>query len=134
MSTFLWVIFALAYLTALIVLGMATLRKGHTALFCFGILVPFLWIVGALMAPTPEAAAADARTTSNNQGERIDEKYRPCRVRRNDAVAGGHGQHHLRHRHRTRPPVPTRLGSAGRRSQAGRHLRLVPITLGEGVI
>jgi hypothetical protein len=62
-STFLWFLCALAYLTALIVLGMATLRKGHTALFWFGILVPFLWIVGALMGPTPEVSAAAARTS-----------------------------------------------------------------------
>jgi hypothetical protein len=54
-STFLWILCALAYLTALVVLGMATLRKGHTALFWFGVLFPFLWIVGALMGPTPEA-------------------------------------------------------------------------------
>jgi len=63
LSTFLWILCALAYLTALIVLGMATLRKGHTALFWFGILFPFLWIVGALMGPTPQAAAAEARAS-----------------------------------------------------------------------
>jgi len=62
-STFLWFLCALAYLTALIVLGMATLRKGHTALFWFGILLPFLWIVGALMGPTPAAAAGEARAS-----------------------------------------------------------------------
>ena len=63
MSTFLWILCALAYLTALVVLGMATLRKGHTALFWFGILFPLLWIVGALMAPTPDAAAVEARAS-----------------------------------------------------------------------
>jgi hypothetical protein len=62
MSTFLWIVLVVLYLTALIVLGIATLRKGHTALFWFGILCPFLWIVGALMRPTPAAAAAEART------------------------------------------------------------------------
>jgi hypothetical protein len=56
-STFVWILCALAYLTALVVLGMATLRKGHTALFWFGILFPFLWIVGALMGLTPAAEA-----------------------------------------------------------------------------
>jgi hypothetical protein len=59
-STFLWIVCALAYITALVVLGMATLRKGHAALFWSGILFPFLWIVGALMGPTP---AAEARTS-----------------------------------------------------------------------
>jgi hypothetical protein len=62
MSTFLWFLLAAVYLTALFVLGLATLRKGHTALFGFGIIFPLLWIVGALMAPTPAVAAAEART------------------------------------------------------------------------
>jgi hypothetical protein len=61
MSTFIWFLLAALYLTALIVLGLTTLRKGHTALFWFGIIFPILWIVGALMAPTPRAAAAEAR-------------------------------------------------------------------------
>lgn len=46
------------YLTALISLGMMTLCKGHTLLFVVGIVLPILWIVGALMAPTPRAAGA----------------------------------------------------------------------------
>jgi hypothetical protein len=61
MSTFLWFLVAVLYLTALIALGLTTLRKGHTALFWFGIILPILWIVGALMAPTPKVAAAGAR-------------------------------------------------------------------------
>jgi hypothetical protein len=62
MSTFLWILLGVLYLTALIVLGMTTLRKGHTALFWFGILFPFLWIIGALMAPTPAVSGAEDRT------------------------------------------------------------------------
>ena len=62
MSIWLWILLGVLYLTALFVLGFATLRKGHTALFWFGILFPFLWIIGALMQPTPAAAAAEART------------------------------------------------------------------------
>jgi hypothetical protein len=61
MSTFLWFLVVALYLTALIALGLTTLRKGHIALFWFGIIFPILWIVGALMAPTPKAAAAGAR-------------------------------------------------------------------------
>jgi len=61
MSTFLWFLFAVIYLTALIALGLTTLRKGHTALFWFGIIFPILWVVGALMAPTPRVAAAEAQ-------------------------------------------------------------------------
>jgi hypothetical protein len=55
---FLWVFFAAMYLAALVVLGMSTLRKGHTLLFIVGIFLPFLWIVGALMGPTPRAASS----------------------------------------------------------------------------
>ena len=61
MSALLWILLAVLYFTALFVLGFATLRKGHTALFWFGILFPFLWIVGALMQPT--AAAVEAAST-----------------------------------------------------------------------
>ena len=61
MSPFLWFLIAVLYFTALFVLGLSTLRKGHTLLFWFGILFPLLWIVGALMAPTPAAVAAEAR-------------------------------------------------------------------------
>jgi hypothetical protein len=58
MSTFVWFILAALYLTAWFVLGLATLRRGHTALFWVGIFLPVLWIVGAMMAPTPRAAGA----------------------------------------------------------------------------
>lgn len=57
-STFLWILVGVVYLTALIVLGVATLRKGHYFLFIVGIFFPFLWILGALMGPTPRAAGA----------------------------------------------------------------------------
>jgi hypothetical protein len=56
MSTFLWILVAAIYLAALISLGVMTLRKGHTVLFVVGIIFPLLWIIGALMAPTPRAA------------------------------------------------------------------------------
>jgi hypothetical protein len=56
MSTFLWVVLSALYLAALIVLGVSTLRKGHYFLFFVGIIFPFLWIVGALIGPTPRAA------------------------------------------------------------------------------
>lgn len=56
MSTFLWILVGAIYLAALISLGVMTLRKGHTVLFVVGIIFPLLWIIGALMAPTPRAA------------------------------------------------------------------------------
>jgi hypothetical protein len=60
-STLVWILLAALYLTALAVLGVSTLRKGHVVLFCMGIFFPVLWIVGALIAPTPRVAAAEAR-------------------------------------------------------------------------
>jgi hypothetical protein len=38
--TFLWIVLATLYLTALVVLGLSTLRKGHTLLFWFGMHLP----------------------------------------------------------------------------------------------
>ncbi len=51
MSTFLWFLCAAIYLTALVLLGVATLRKGHVVLFVIGIFLPILWLVGALIPP-----------------------------------------------------------------------------------
>ena len=58
-STFLWIVLGALYLTAFVMLGIATLRKGHYVLFFVGIVFPILWIVGAMMAPTSGAAAAE---------------------------------------------------------------------------
>jgi ATP/ADP translocase len=55
----LWILLAALYLMALFVLGLTTLRKGHTVLFWVGIFLPFLWIVGALVHPTDSALAAE---------------------------------------------------------------------------
>ena len=46
--------------SSLIVLGVTTLRNGHTALFWFGIIFPVLWIIGFFMAPTAKAVARGA--------------------------------------------------------------------------
>jgi hypothetical protein len=59
--TFLWILLGVLYLTLLVSLGLNTLRKGHTVLFIFGIIFPVLWIVGAIMEPTPAVAAAESR-------------------------------------------------------------------------
>ena len=59
--TFLWIILAVLYIMLWVTLGMTTFRKGHKALFWFGIIFPLLWIVGAIMEPTPAAAAAESR-------------------------------------------------------------------------
>ena len=46
---------AFLYLILLFTLGLMTLRKGHGWMFFFGIFFPLLWLIGAFMAPTPEA-------------------------------------------------------------------------------
>jgi hypothetical protein len=57
-STIFWLLCAVVYFVILITLGVTTLRKGHIMLFIFGIFFPFLWIVGALIGPSPRAASA----------------------------------------------------------------------------
>ena len=58
MSTFLWFLLAVLYLAALIVLGLATLRKGHFVLFFVGLFFPLLWIsLVVSIGPTPRAAS-----------------------------------------------------------------------------
>jgi hypothetical protein len=39
------------YLVLIVTLGVLTLRKGHYWLFGFGIIFPFLWLIGAVMPP-----------------------------------------------------------------------------------
>jgi hypothetical protein len=58
MSAILWFLLAALYVVVLITLGVTTLRKGHAILFVFGIIFPFLWIIGALIGPTPRVAGA----------------------------------------------------------------------------
>ena len=58
--TFLWILFAALYLVLLFTVAMMTLRKGHKVLFWVGIIFPILWLIGAIMAPTPAAAGGSA--------------------------------------------------------------------------
>jgi hypothetical protein len=58
MSAIIWFLFAALYVVVLITLGLTTLRKGHVILFLVGIFLPFLWVLGALISPTPRAAGA----------------------------------------------------------------------------
>jgi len=57
MSTFLWLVLAVVYVTLFVTLALTTLRKGHYFLFWVGIFFPVLWIIGALMPPTAGAQA-----------------------------------------------------------------------------
>jgi hypothetical protein len=54
----LWILLAALYLTLFVLLGLATLRKGHYFLFFVGLIFPILWVVGALLGPTQRAQAA----------------------------------------------------------------------------
>jgi ABC-type multidrug transport system permease subunit len=56
MMIFLWILLAILYVACWVFFGLATFRKGHYWLFWIGFFLPFLWIIGALMGPTPHAA------------------------------------------------------------------------------
>ena len=55
--TFLWILLAILYVACWIYFGLATFRKGHYWMFWIGFFLPFLWIIGALIAPTDNAIA-----------------------------------------------------------------------------
>ena len=55
--TFLWILLAIVYVACWVYFGLATFRKGHYWMFWIGFFLPFLWIIGALIAPTEHAAA-----------------------------------------------------------------------------
>jgi hypothetical protein len=57
----LWILLGVVYLTLFFALGLATLSKGHYVLFFVGIFIPILWIIGAMLGPTHNAAAASVR-------------------------------------------------------------------------
>ncbi|MGZ6639061.1 MAG: hypothetical protein ACXVH3_30840 [Solirubrobacteraceae bacterium] len=54
--TFLWILLTILYVACWIYFGLATFRKGHYWLFWIGFFFSVLWIVGALIGPTPRAA------------------------------------------------------------------------------
>ena len=60
LMTFLWILLAILYVACWVYFGLATFRKGHYWMFWIGFLLPFLWIIGALIAPTDHAAARAA--------------------------------------------------------------------------
>jgi 4-amino-4-deoxy-L-arabinose transferase-like glycosyltransferase len=62
-STFFWLVLSVLYLTLFVLLGLATLRKGHTVRFLFGIIFPVLWIIGALLGPTEHVMTTEARSS-----------------------------------------------------------------------
>ena len=51
------ILLAILYVACWLDFGPATFRKGHYWLFWIGgFFLPFLWIIGALISPTPHAA------------------------------------------------------------------------------
>ena len=58
--TFLWILLGVVYVTCWIYFGLATFSKGHYWMFWFGFIFPFLWIIGALIAPTERAGGRAA--------------------------------------------------------------------------
>ena len=56
----LWILLGIVYVVCWVSLGLTTFRKGHYVMFWVGFVFPILWIVGALIEPTPGAAARTA--------------------------------------------------------------------------
>ena len=56
MMTFLWILLGILYVACWVYFGLSTFRKGHYWMFWIGFFLPFLWIIGALIGPTPRAA------------------------------------------------------------------------------
>ena len=53
------------YVILVVTFGVMTLRKGHGWMFIFGFFFPLFWLIGALIAPTEEAA----RKAAMNSGQ-----------------------------------------------------------------
>lgn len=47
-----WIGFGILYIVLLVVLGLASIKKGHWIMFLIGIFLPIFWIIGALLPPT----------------------------------------------------------------------------------
>ena len=62
MNWLVWSGLVLLYLALVFTVCVMTFRKGHTVLGVLGIFFPILWLIGAIMAPTPNSAyAAEGR-------------------------------------------------------------------------
>jgi purine-cytosine permease-like protein len=79
--TFLWILLAIVYVACWVYFGLATFRKGHYWLFWIGFFLPFLWIIGALIAPTQAAAGRAARHGMKGRPCRQNSPHRPMKRR-----------------------------------------------------
>jgi hypothetical protein len=59
-SLLIWIALATLYLVLLWTVAMTTWRNGHRVLFFAGIFLPFLWIIGAVIAPSPAVVTGGA--------------------------------------------------------------------------
>ena len=50
-----WAVLGLIYVVCVVFLAVGCFAKGHYWLFGFGFLLPFLWLIGTLLPPTPSA-------------------------------------------------------------------------------
>ncbi len=50
---------AAIYIALWFTVALVTLRKGHVALFIFGIFIPILWLIGAVLPARPGSAYAE---------------------------------------------------------------------------
>jgi hypothetical protein len=58
MEWMLWMTLAVIYIVCVFTVCSVTFRKGHTALGIFGIFLPFLWLIGAILPPREGSAYA----------------------------------------------------------------------------
>ncbi len=59
LETILLVILMAIYLTAIFTVALVTFRNGHWILGILGIFFPLLWLIGAVLPPTSEAALVE---------------------------------------------------------------------------
>lgn len=59
LETILLVILMAIYLTAIFTVALVTFRNGHWILGIMGIFIPLLWLIGAVLPPTSEAALVE---------------------------------------------------------------------------
>jgi hypothetical protein len=46
-----WIGGGILYLVLIVTLGLMCIRKGHWVMFIVGLVLPFFWLIGALMPP-----------------------------------------------------------------------------------
>ena len=84
--TFLWILLAIVYVMCWVYFGLATFRKGHYWMFWIGFFLPFLWIIGALIAPTDTPPHAPPARPSRGSKPRRRNHLKPRRTHDNDHI------------------------------------------------